>query len=283
MSEEVIQKVVTEPTNEAPKKTKKKSKVAKIIEWVILGIFGVIFGLFAISTVTGMVQAKDHHDQVLRFGFGNFIVLTNSMEPEIPKDAAIVTYMEDIKSFPDRLAKGETIDVTFFNENTGIEIEPDAPEFVKGGDIYTDLVMTHRLREVHIREDVEFGQGRYVCIASGTNTGGEHSLEGQYQIFTETQYLGTVKIANAFLGGIFNFVASPWGLIILLIIPAGYLIISFGIDIFKELKKSEQEPQVVVGSGDSRLSGMSEADKARLKQELLDEMINSKKKEGEDK
>ena len=85
--------------------------------------------------------------------------------------------------------------------------------------------MTHRLREVHVNEDRAFGEGHYIFVASGINTMGLNSREGQYQIFTEAQYLGTVKSANKFLGRTMNFISSVWGLLILLLIPLLLLIL----------------------------------------------------------
>ena len=102
-----------------------------------------------------------------------------------------------------------------------------------------------------------------------------------WALFTEKQCLGEVKINSAFLGGIFSFVGSPFGLLILLLIPAGYLIVTSGIDIYKALEekeKLEEEQTTSSSSGEGgKLDTLSEADRERLKQELLEEMLNKKK------
>ena len=95
-------------------------------------------------------------------------------------------------------------------------------------------------------------------------------------------YLLGVVIANsAFLGGVFSFVASPFGLLALLLIPAFYLVITSVIDIFKAYKEPEEAKE---GEGATSNNGgsvtLSEADKKRLKEQLLEEMIAKKKGEG---
>ena len=282
MSEEEV--VVTNET-EKPKKVKKpKSKVRKILEWVLFGVFGVACAFIVAANIDGMVHKKENYGQSIRFGVGSFIVLTNSMEPKIKTDSAIITYKEDCKTFEKRLAKGETIDVTFFNCYVGIMIEPDTEDF-KGHSPTdaTNLPMTHRLREVHVDESVAFGQGRYVFVASGINDQGELSKRGQYQIFTEKEYLGVVQMSNYVLGRVFNFMISVWGLLILLLVPATYLIVVSSIDIIRTVKEAEAEQEKVKEAGDQRLAAISEEDKARLKKELLEEMVKAKREEKEKK
>ena len=289
MSEEVMKQQVA-PTEAKTKVKRPKSKARKIIEWVLFGIFGVIFAFILAGNVDGMIHKEANYGQSIRFGVGSFIVLTSSMDPEIPQDSAILTYKEDVTTFKDRIDKGETIDVTFANIAISTMFEPDTPEFkrINGGQmVVSNQVMTHRLREVHEDPTIEFGKGRFIFVASGINTQGDYAKMGQYQIFTEVQYLGVVKVANAFLGGVFNFIASPVGLIILLLVPAGYLIVMSSIDIFKAMKEAEEGETSGTKSSASgdKLSSLSDADKERLKKELLDEMIKAKMeaKKNEDK
>jgi hypothetical protein len=68
------------------------------------------------------------------------------------------------------------------------------------------------------------------------------------------------------------------GLIILLLIPAGYLIITSSIDIVKALKeKEETETSGTSNNAPSSLDNIKGADRERLKKELLEEMMNKKK------
>lgn len=280
MTEEI--KVVSNAP-EQEKVKKPKSKARKIIEWVLFGVFGVLFAFVLAGNISGMIHKDENYGQQIRFGYGSFIVLTTSMEPEIKKDSAIITYKEKAESFIERFKNGETIDMTFMNIETYIDFEPDTPAFQRangGRAVVSNQVMTHRLREVHVDESIEYGNGRYIFVTAGINTGGDYSLEGQYQIFTEKQYLGIVKVSNAFLGKVFNAVASPIGLIILLLIPAGYLIVVSGIDIYRTLKTAEEKEEQSAKEG--HLSKLNDEERARLKKELLDEMIKQKKGEKKD-
>lgn len=279
MSEE---EVVVTPTSEKPAKVKKpKSKARKIIEWILFGVFGAACLFVLIATVDGMVHQRANHGQSIRFGVGSFVIKTNSMEPKMMVESAIITYKEDVKTFEKRLEKGETIDVTFWNIPVTYDFEPDTIDF-KGHpatNLTTPAPMTHRLREVHIDENVAFGQGRYYFVVSGINDQGELSKKGQYQVFTEKEYLGTVKLVSPVLGRVFNFMVSIWGLLILLLVPAGYLIVSSSIDIFKTMKEAETKEEQLKEAGDQKLSAISDADRARLKKELLEQMVQSKREE----
>ena len=276
MNEEVINDVVSvEPKKKREKK--KKSIARKIVEWVLFSIFGVFFVFVVAGNISGEVHKEENYGQSIRFGIGSFIVLTNSMEPEIKQDSAIITYKQDLTSLVADFYAGQTVDITFANINSGASYVPTNPKY--NNPVITNRVMTHRLVEVKVYEDVAEGKGRYAFVTAGINAGGDHSKEGQYQIFTEKQYLGRVKVTNAFLGKVFNFVVSPVGLIILLLLPAAYLIIVSTIDIFRAMKQSEEENAAVMG-GD-KLKNLTNEQRAQLKKQLLDEMIKQKREEKE--
>ena len=78
-----------------------------------------------------------------------------------------------------------------------------------------------------------------------------------------------------------NFIASPIGLIILLLVPAGYLIVTSSIDIIKALKAQEEAP-TTHSNDSSHLSNISDKDRERLKKEMLEEMIKSKQEAKKD-
>lgn len=260
----------------AEKVKKEKGKVRKIIEWVFVIIFGAAALFVLAGTVSGMIHKKEHYNQSIRFGYGTFRVLTDSMEDEIKTGSMLITKAEDVTKFQERLNNNEVIDITFFNVGVATSVKPDNP-------IYTTettpvgMPMTHRLREVHVQEGVEFGKGKYIFVASGINEKSEKYSPDQYQLFSEKEYLGTVKVSNAFLGSVVGFMSKPWGLIILLLIPAGYLIVTSSIDIFKAVKEEEDKAVANQPIEGERLSQLSEKDKQRLKDELLDEMLKSKK------
>ncbi len=262
---------------------KPKSKVVKIIEWVLFVIFGGVFAFILAANISGMISKEKNFGQTIRFGVGNFIVLTDSMEPEYKVNTSIITYQESVESIEEKYNKGETIELTFMNRYCGIQLEDDdikTPQFKKangGQAVVTNYVMTHRLREIHIDPSKEVGSGRYIFITSGINVGGEASKEGQYQVFTEVEYLGVVKYNSVALGNFFGFISSPIGLIVLLLIPAGYLIVTSAIDIFKAMKEGEDDDTTNGGSNSKAVDDMSKEEKERLKQELLQEMLEKKK------
>ena len=288
MSEQVKEKRVKNP----------KSKARKIIEWVLTGIFLAIFAFVMAAQIDGMVHKKDHYEQQIRFGYGTFMVKTDSMKPVYGIDTALITYLEDPEKIYDRFQKGETVDITFVHvpiANNEYTSPRDNPELTVRTNASTDkqvdgIPMTHRVREIHVNENVAKGKGRYTFITAGINTRSEwmgwqegqpDMVINQYQAITEKELLGRVVVNSPFLGGVFSFVSSVWGLLILLLIPAFYLVITSVIDIFKAYKEPEPATEGAAG-GPSNNNGpvtLSEADKKRLKEQLLEEMISKKKGE----
>jgi signal peptidase I len=282
MSEQVKEKRVKKP----------KSKARKIIEWVLTGIFLALFAFVLAGQIDGMVHKKEHYNQQLRFGYGTFVVKTDSMEPKYMIGTALITYNEDADKIYERFQKGEEVDITFvdvYNTNNEYTSPLNNPELTKRTDP-TGVPMTHRVKEVHVNNNQEKGKGKYTFITAGINTrstnlgwkeGEPDIVINQYQAFTEKEILGRVTVNSAFLGGVFSFVGSPLGLLVLLLIPAFYLVVSSVIDIFKAYK--EPEPATEGAGGPSNNNNgpvtLSEADKKRLKEQLLEEMISKKKGE----
>ena len=280
---------------------KPKSKARKIIEWVLTGVFVALFAVVGIAQIDGLVHKKDHYNQTIRFGYGTFVVQTDSMERDANRkkvygvNSAIITYLDNAdKIYKDYLAYKGTdkhIDVTFYdgyNAYTEYTEPLESPELTTRTPLSEYPIITHRVREIHINESAKLGQGKYTFIVSGINPysknlgsdGTTPVTINQYQVFTEKELLGRVVVGSAFLGGVFSFVSSVWGLLILLLIPAFYLVISSVIDIFKAYKEVE-EPKEASNNGETTNNSgtleLSEADKKRLKEELLEQMLNKKK------
>ncbi|MBP3732802.1 MAG: hypothetical protein J6I84_06105 [Bacilli bacterium] len=282
MSEQVKEKRVKKP----------KSKARKIIEWVLTGIFLALFAFVLAGQIDGMVHKKDHYNQQLRFGYGTFVVKTDSMEPKYMIGTALITYNEDADKIYERFQKGEEVDITFvdvYNTNNEYTSPLNNPELTKRTDP-TGVPMTHRVKEVHVNNNQEKGKGKYTFITAGINTrstnlgwkeGEPDIVINQYQAFTEKEILGRVTVNSAFLGGVFSFVGSPLGLLVLLLIPAFYLVVSSVIDIFKAYKEPEPATEGAGGQPNNNNGPvtLSEADKKRLKEQLLEEMISKKKGE----
>ena len=283
MSEEQVNDITpTEAVDDKKKKRvkKPKSKARKILEWIGLGFFGLVAGFILAGNISGMINKKENYNQYIRFGVGSFVILSDSMEPRYPVDSAIITYKEDLDKVYEKFNNGETINMTFFNcadEKFDIYgFRPDNSEYTDL--VVKNMVMTHEIKEIHKNEQA----GGYVFVAAGINPKSNTGQVNQYQVFTSRQYLGVVKHCSTFLGKIFHFLVSPIGLIVLLLIPAAYLIITSSIDIFRVLKESEENEGISVKNGGSAaLSSLSEAEKEKLKKELLNEMLNKKKGEND--
>lgn len=186
-----------------------------------------------------------------------------------------ITFMDNYSSYSIVKPTKDTVDPILSNL--------DSPVQVSSSEMSVPI-MTHRLREMRVDESKTEGEGKYTFITSGTNIGGHYSQFGQYQAFTEAQYLGVVIINSPILGGFFQFVASVWGLLILLLIPALYLIITSVLDIVSALKDEDDEddnnkPQKQVSQDGTSLASLSKEDQERLKQEMLEEMLHSSDKE----
>ena len=271
------------------KEKKPKSKARKIIEWVLTGLFLVLFAIAGIAQIDGLVNKNKHYGQQIRLGYATFVVKTESMEPKYMVDSAIITYLEDADKIYERYRNNEEVDVTFYDVYTA-ETEYtkplNHPELTMRTNPAEYPIITHRVKEIHVNEALEKGNGRYTFIVAGINTGVGAATNAngeiyQYQVFTEKELLGRVVIGSAFLGGVFNFVSSIWGLLILLLIPSFYLIIVSVIDIFKAYKEPEEEVAAANGAPSVTNSNapaeLSEEDKKRLKEELLQEMLGNKK------
>lgn len=287
MSEEVLEaNIVQEDVKKKPAKRKKPLAV-RIVGWVLYGLFGAFFVFVISANISGEVHKSENWNQSIRFGYGSFIVMTDSMEPDIGVDSAIITHKDNLHSLYQRYQNDKIIDVTFANVNNSADnFVCDHENYVNqpGVRIWENRVMTHRLMEFHYREEIPYGEGQFVFVTSGINNEGYQSKINQHQVFTEKEYLGTVCVVNPVLGKMFQFIVSPIGLLVLLLVPAAYLIITSTIDIFKAMKMSEEENTKAVTYAESgeRLANMSDAERDRLKKELLADMKEKRKERMKD-
>ena len=271
-------------------RTKKpKSKVRRILEWSLIGIVGALFVTVLAGTIDAKVHEKENFNTSIRFGVGTFVVLTNSMEPEYKVNSAIVTYRKNADDIYKDYQAGNKVDITFYDAYEGSNKYTEPTKMGIGGVKKTERttgnggsnipkVITHRVFDIHVNPDAKTGEGRYYFFVEGINEDAATSFgaSDQYQVFTERYILGVVVLNSPFLGSVFSFVSSPWGLFVLLLIPALYLVISSGIDIVMALK---EQPQEETSSGVSSLGELSAKDKERLKQEMLQQMMEKKKAE----
>ncbi|MDD6240045.1 MAG: hypothetical protein PUA93_00465 [Eubacteriales bacterium] len=295
---------------------KEKSRGRKITEWVITILLASLFVFVAVFQIDGLVNQKNNHGQKISFGYGNFMIETNSMEPEYPVGTAIVSKKEDPENiateFLTEKASGKSadeihIDLVFYygepvNVKSGVEGKTSLVQALASAPI------THRLINV-VDNTIDTSKGKYIFICAGINTEAAeaYSASDQYQAIYGDAIYGKVVLNSPALGGFLKFVVSPWGLLILLLIPATYLIVSTGIDLYKKLKEQEEEEEnqelvaaekkvarekkdtptnipneatSTTNNNDDPLKGLSEEDKERLKQEMLEEMLEEQAKKG---
>lgn len=243
---------------------KPKSKIRKTIEWIFYGIFGVLFVTVLTFQIVGLASKKNNYG-VPRFGNLQLnLVLTDSMEP----DYKVNTLLFVTKTDASELVVGN--DVTFF--------------YQPWSSYFSNPIVTHRIREIKINEGVEYGKGRYTITVGGINRNSKNARDvsggatgdclTQKQVINEQHILGKVTGSSFFLGGVFNFMSSIWGLLILLIIPALYVMITSSIDLVRALKDSDDETKKDVGPVE-----LSAADKERLKKQMIEEMMKEKSDE----
>ena len=270
----------------AKKEKKPKSKARKIVERILTVVTLVLLGFVGVSLLTGMIFKKNTVPMMFN-SIGTCYVLTDSMEPVYPQKTTIIVQNASAKELIERYQKGETVDVTFQNYNINPGPDSSIPEG-KSQLIVTNMIMTHRMIGYYINDGVPEGQGKYLIYAAGINDQSDTGRLAQYQVLDERLLVGRVIGKSQFLGFMTGLITSVWGLLILLLIPSFYMIITSVLDIFKHYNEPDEEVSGDVvstqdGEGSASpqdgdvLAGISEKEKERLKQELLDEMLNGKK------
>lgn len=272
----------------AKREKKPKSKTRIIIERILTGITLVLLGFVGLSLLTGMIFKKNNVPMMFN-SIGTCYVLTDSMEPEYPQKTTIIVQNCSVKELIQRFDNGEIVDVTFQNDY----VSPGPDSSIPAGKtslIVSNMTMTHRMIGYYIDNSVEEGNGKYLIYAAGINDQSDTGRLAQYQVFNEKLLVGRVIGRSQFLGFMTGLITSVWGLLILLLIPSFYMIITSVLDIFKHYNEQEEEEAkaadvVSTQTGDNPpkesnedvLAGISDKEKERLKQELLDEMLNGKK------
>lgn len=272
---------------------KPKSKLRKILEWIgTIIVILLVAGCASILIISRVTQNKTNPTAPSKIGdvYLPLIVKTDSMEPKYKTNTAIfIQYQSPESIYAEYQARTETteIDLTFDDYYMTVmyplNSEDNAVLSKYGKNERTTAsspmrTMTHRLFYMKINEGVAYGQGKYYFFVAGINDSKHQSQSNQYQIFTEVELYGRVTGNSDFLGAIFSFATSPWGLIILLLIPCLYMIISSVIDLFRS---EEEKAKAIEANQNDALNGISEKDKERLKKELLNKMIEEKKAQKE--
>ena len=203
---------------EEEKVKKPKSKARKIIEWIGTIILGIVFAVVATFNVAKLLT-RNEYGQGNSFGISSYVVLTDSMEPKYKTDSVIIAYKDspeeivkrwnEIKDLNLEMTDDRCINMTFVDAYTK-KVPSGFPEYYDQTNPLTQqmgqpVVMTHQLFNIVVDESIPEGQGRYTFFVHGINISEHQAKQGQYQAFTEKEYLGVVRSNSTFLGGVSNF------------------------------------------------------------------------------
>src|SRR5574344_1609201 len=242
-------------------KKSKKPLWQRIFSWFFSILVVLIAGFVLTYQIVGSVTRSSNYGVANFFGYQTLVSATDSMNPVYPVGDAVIVKKVD----PSTIEVGD--DLTFY---------------------YNELIYTHRL------ESVTSNDGVYTFRCHGINTKSDQCGGGdctyQTQTFTDKYLLGKVVASSKFVGGFYNFLIQPYGLVVLVLVPGSYLIISSIVDIVKakklekETKNSEGGEAIVLkGEGDEQDKEiiLTEEDKKRLKKEYLEELTAEMEKEKE--
>ena len=264
----------------------KKSKLRKTLEWIFLSIFGVFFVVIFGFQIVGNITKKDNFGVPNVLGTQIMMVLTDSMEPDYKVDDMIIVQKISPEKIYNLVASNPTTkEGTIKFQDTAQNLKWIEQEclVIDTDSLKIDLsfyystsqlkmTMTHRLVGIRLNEDIKEGSGRYDFFVQGINKESKNYSGDQGQAFDERVLLGKVQFGSTFLGIVYKGVTSVWGLLILILLPSGYLIITSILDIVKGLKEDDEDTKQKVESTDGLQ--LSNEDKERLKSELLEELLN---------
>jgi len=247
----------------------KKEKIVKhpllqkIFNW-IFGSLAILICAFAITyQVVSTISRSNNYGVANFFGYQTMVIATDSMEPIYEVGTGII-----VKKVPvNEIKVGD--DISFYYQING-----------------TGVIITHRVEEIKLNEVVNEEQ-TYTFICHGINKDSDQcSGDCTYQTQTvKGEYvLGKVIGSSKLLGGFYSFIMTPYGLVTLILIPGCYLIVSSIIDIVKATKKDKEETKKKRLEGNiSALDELSEEDKERLKEDLLNEILEEELSAKEEK
>lgn len=244
---------VKEETKEVKAPKVKKPLWRRILSWFFSILVGLIVAFALVFQIETSITRGSNYGVGNFFGYQTLVIATDSMEPKYKVGSGIIVKKV---SFED-ISVGD--DITFY---------------------YTSLkvVMTHE-----VLTKTENSDGTYTFICHGINKNSTQcSGDCTYQTQTvEGQYvLGKVIKTSDFIGVLYNYLLTPYGLVTLILIPGAYLIISSIFDVVKAAKATDK---VNKDQNTDHLNKLSQEEREALKEDLLNEMLENKANKNDNK
>ena len=202
-----------------------KKKTGRKVLNILFDIFTVLVVLFVIFLLFLMLQMKGlTADGISIAGYRIFLVQTPSMTPAYPSGSVVIT--RNVSA--DELNVGDAISFR----------------------AYGNTIVTHRI--VEIEEYVE-GYYRYVTKGDANESNDREKVESG-------AVLGVVIFGIPNAGHLLNWLRSIWGLFLLVILPAGLVIIGESIKLSgiireekqkKKQRENEEKAEALNASGDT--------------------------------
>jgi len=268
MEDKVEQEIVEDTKKIEPKKKKSPmSYVRKVLDYVLIIFIAVI----AVAEVVGLATKSSNYDVPNIFGYQFLVVETDSMAEDefgnevYPVGVGLICQKVDV----DTIEVGD--DITFYWSSINSTI-------------------THRVYEIETDDNGEVES--FLC--HGINANAELYNASQFQDVSVDLVLGKIVAKSYALGNFITAMQTPYVVILLIIIPAGFITVSSVIDMINVKKMSEEELEEKYGEGKGKkdkpqvdpndpLAGMSEEEKEELKKQMIEEILDSEKGEKDEK
>ena len=277
---------------------KKASKIRKVLSHIFTAVIGFLFVALLGIEIISMVTKGGNYGVPNVFGYQMMHILTDSMVPVYPVDSAIIVTKFDVDTVRgkgvckltnianDDYVTSNVDEDNYVDPNSYLQLGDDISFYWNKDGVPAPYIITHRVLEMHFKDDGSLSH----LVCNGINKG-ENNNTGKAQTpVTPELILGKVTYCSKVLGWAVVILQSPLTLILLIIIPCGYVAITSIIDIVNVAKEGKEEKTLsleeqmrleLIKEGvieDDSLSSLNQEELAKLKEEMLDEI----KKEEED-
>lgn len=234
----------------------KKTTPRKVLTITLNSLFYVIIVVLLIFSLAN-IKVKKENDIANVFGVGFLSVQSNSM----------------LGDQEDSFEKGDMIFVKMLDEASVQELE--VGDIVTYYDMSIRAFNTHRIVEINFDEEYIITQADYNPVAQNTSTEPDQPI-------TFDQALATYQSKVSGLGNTLDYLQSPTGFALFIILPVVFILVFEGIVLGRNilaLNRTKMEEKFAKEKEDTQK--LLEAEKEKLRQELLAEMQNEKNKQSE--